>query len=727
MRGVARVIGSLVLLGACAGGGARPGDLDGGTRDVGVSDTGAPDTGVPDTGAPDTGAPDTGIDLTNGDTCDPCANADNCMPGYYCMPLSTGESACMPVCNIDLPDCPPRFDCVTSFNDARVDEPICAPVGERCCVDSDGDLHGQGVGCLGIDCDESSTATNSSATEVCDGNDNDCDGMIDEGDPNALCPRGVHVAVSECALGECENRECEPGFGDCDDDRTTGCEQQTDTLMHCGGCFVGCTPPNATGDCSTGTCDIGTCNDGFADCDGDPVNGCETPLNTNSNCGGCDVECAPASAIGECSTGTCTIASCNPRRGDCDGNVANGCETTTTTNSDCGGCGVLCAPTNAVGECSTGTCRVVTCTRSDVDDCDGLASNGCETSLRTNTDCAGCGVMCSIPGGSASCASGSCQLTGCPMGFGNCDGNGANGCEQPLNTTTHCGDCRVPCAPPNGTGSCASGGCTIVSCNPGWDDCDGDVANGCETPLNTLTSCGTCGTSCALANASETCATSMCRIESCDPGFGHCDGSQANGCETNLRTNSNCGGCGVTCSRPGSTTSCATGVCSWTGCNAGFSSCDGDTANGCEVGHAATSGACGGGVDVGTYDGDRSCGFICGSNTGWTNFATHTGRTSAWFRGRVREDSTCSTDIEHRIRLAVPDGVDYDLRVYRSTPCGTPVASSTTPGNGTDEEVIVRQAENSGSDDDFDYYVHVVYAGGAACATYEIRFDGHNC
>jgi hypothetical protein len=268
--------------------------------------------------------------------------------------------------------------------------------------------------------------------------------------------------------------------------------------------------------------------------------------------------------------------------------------------------------------------------------------------------------------------------------------------------------------------------CTIVSCNAGWDDCDGDPTNGCETPLNTLSDCGACGVSCSLAHATESCATGSCLIGMCDTGWGQCDSSQANGCERSLRTLSNCGGCGMTCSHLNATSSCSTGVCNFSSCNAGYSSCDGTTSNGCEVDHGATTGACGGGVNAGTYDGDRSCGFICGGNTGWDNFATYTYRNDRWFRARVREDSTCPADIEHRIRLAVPPGVDYDLYVYRG--CGgAAVGISNNRGNGLDETVIVREGESSGSDDDFDYFVHVIYVGGQTCANYTIRFDGHNC
>ncbi len=171
-------------------------------------------------------------------------------------------------------------------------------------------------------------------------------------------------------------------------------------------------------------------------------------------------------------------APCPPRLGDCDGLASNGCETPLTTSADCGGCGVPCAPSGAVGDCSTGTCQVVACLRADFGDCDGLASNGCETSLRTTGDCAACGVPCTVPGGAATCASGFCSPTGCAVGLANCDA--APGCEQSTNTSTHCGDCNVACAPSHAAASCATGTCQITRCDDGWLDCDGRASNGCE-------------------------------------------------------------------------------------------------------------------------------------------------------------------------------------------------------------------------------------------------------
>ena len=64
--------------------------------------------------------------------------------------------------------------------------------------------------------------------------------------------------------------------------------------------------------------------------------------------------------------------------------------------------------------------------------------------------------------------------------------------------------------------------------------------------------CGACAAACLYANAAGTCSNSRCALGACSSGYGNCDGSAANGCETNLLTNSNnCGTCGRRCSGTG--------------------------------------------------------------------------------------------------------------------------------------------------------------------------------
>ena len=173
----------------------------------------------------------------------------------------------------------------------------------------------------------------------------------------------------------------------------------------------------------------------------------------------------------------------------------------------------------------------------------------------------------------------------CQPGFADCDGNAANGCENNLNTTpSNCGSCGHACSFAHATALCTAGACALGACDAGWGNCDGDASNGCETNLNTTTSsCGTCGNACAaLPHAAAACSGAACVLGACDAGWGNCDGASANGCETSTETMANCGTCGNACVFANATALCTAGACALGACNAGTFNCDGNPANGCE-------------------------------------------------------------------------------------------------------------------------------------------------
>jgi hypothetical protein len=68
-----------------------------------------------------------------------------------------------------------------------------------------------------------------------------------------------------------------------------------------------CGVANATVTCN-GTCQVGACKAGFGNCDDNPANGCETPLNTNTNCGACGNACTEDQT---CQDGKC-VSVCPP-------------------------------------------------------------------------------------------------------------------------------------------------------------------------------------------------------------------------------------------------------------------------------------------------------------------------------------------------------------------------------------------------------------------------------
>jgi hypothetical protein len=128
---------------------------------------------------------------------------------------------------------------------------------------------------------------------------------------------------------------CDGQHADCDGDPTNGCETDLTTdAHHCGACAMDCdatvqhVPAGAT-TCNAGQCDYsGACASPFGDCDGDRTNGCETSVDTNSHCGACTTACSGAqvclqngcngaSAVFGCQTpasgGSCVVS------GDTDG------------------------------------------------------------------------------------------------------------------------------------------------------------------------------------------------------------------------------------------------------------------------------------------------------------------------------------------------------------------------------------------------------------------------
>ena len=127
---------------------------------------------------------------------------------------------------------------------------------------------------------------------------------------------------------------------------------------------------------------------------------------------------------------------------------------------------------------------------------------------------------------------------------------GSGDCEGPLTTLEDCGACGVACAPANASGaSCDSGSCTYAACMSGFGDCDGDPANGCEQALDTLSHCGGCGVACAPANAGgPSCVNGACGYDACVGSFADCNDVAADGCESDtLSDGLHCGGCGQPC------------------------------------------------------------------------------------------------------------------------------------------------------------------------------------
>jgi alpha-tubulin suppressor-like RCC1 family protein len=277
------------------------------------------------------------------------------------------------------------------------------------------------------------------------------------------------------------------------------------------------------------------------------------------------------------SLNVCYTVTCAGHQADCDNNGANGCETDVSASAaNCGTCGHACAVPNAAPACVNSACAVGACNLGFAD-CNGLAADGCETLLTTNTSCGACGVACALPNAQSSCASGTCTLVSCTAGHYDCDGNPQNGCEAtPCSNGSHCA---------SGAG-CVSGVCQAGFCAP--PACTDGIKNGAETAVDCGGgACPPCGTSqpCAVGSdcGSGVCQAGVCQAAACTDGV-------KNGSETAV----DCGGGACPACGAGQPclvgSDCANGVCTAGTCQT--STCNDGLKNGAETAVDCGGGAC---------------------------------------------------------------------------------------------------------------------------------------
>jgi hypothetical protein len=101
------------------------------------------------------------------------------------------------------------------------------------------------------DCDDTRAQVNPGQDEVCDGFDNDCNGTVD--DPlRAAAACFLSNAADSCVSGACAVASCTPGWGDCNEQASDGCELSVlDNPLNCGTCGRRC---GGTEACVEGVC-----------------------------------------------------------------------------------------------------------------------------------------------------------------------------------------------------------------------------------------------------------------------------------------------------------------------------------------------------------------------------------------------------------------------------------------------------------------------------------------
>jgi hypothetical protein len=293
---------------------------------------------------------------------------------------------------------------------------------------------------------------------------------------------------------------------------------------------AGGTGGTAGGTGGTAGCPAGqkSCGDGCVDVT-DPAFGCGTS--------GCE-PCLIANAEVQCVANLCALLKCDAGFADCNVNLADGCESTLDTTSDCGACGRACSTTNSSSAtCAGGKCSHVC--QAGFGDCvqppSPVADDGCEADFSASaTSCGSCGNNCTTQGAPASpfeCKSGAC-------GCGNnaqCVLGGAPQAQSVCNTGTGVCSCNnAACKPgeacgkqgPNAVCSCNGG----AACAAGQSCCPGSA--GCKNTLTDAANCGGCGRVCATGFV---CSAGAC---ACDADA-DCDGGSAGTCTAGL---CECGG-----------------------------------------------------------------------------------------------------------------------------------------------------------------------------------------
>ena len=531
--------------------------------------------------------------------CAPCTLSTDCPRlDDVCVAYDDG-SFCAPDCTASQL-CPAGAECAP-LAEAPEAGSFCQPVDDVCtsCIDEDDDGFGRGPECEGSDCDEGDPAVHADAEELCNSEDDDCDGSVDEGfafltdvENCGACGLVCDLdnATAACADGVCSIAECDDGWGDCNDEAEDGCETDLTSDESCGTCAeLGGLPGSECGTCGSGTwvCD----GEGSVDCAGDrgeealnDCGGCATlEFEIGSGCGTCDL------GIWVCGPGATVVCSGDPGR---------------DALNACGGCAILDqVPGAPCGTCESGT---VTCVTENLTSCAGDLGD------RARNACDGCSELPGSPGDPCpSCAALSLE----------CFSTDTLICEM--------AECCTGATESTSCGRCGSSGRECV--DGSWSDWLGCVEPECCAGDSDSRPCGGCGEQVRSCGGSTWNPWSVCTEPVCCDGDSELRGCGADGTQSRI---------------------CAGEVWGeWSICDDGSECLDGDTEEG-DCGCGARTRTCVGGAwgEWSSCDGLICCpgdtqDQVCGRCGSQTRDCDPSGTWSIWWT-ICMEPQCCAGDVD---------------------------------------------------------------------------------